>query len=64
MSCSYIVRFVRKDNKPDEEYYYPTLQDAQYHFGLFLDDDSNLYERIEIINIAELQKLEAVHIFT
>ena len=25
----FIVRFVRKDGKPDEEYYYHTLQDYE-----------------------------------
>ena len=43
------VRFVRKDGKPDEEYYYHTLQEAETHKKLFDDDDSDLYERIEII---------------
>ena len=45
----FIVRFVRKDGKPDEEYYYHTLQEAETHKKLFDDDDSDLYERIEII---------------
>ena len=44
------VRFVRKDSKPNEEYNYRTLAEAEYHKNLFLDDDSGLYERIEIIN--------------
>lgn len=45
----FIVKFVRKDGKPDEEYYYYTLQEAVTHKKLFDDDDSDLYERIEII---------------
>ena len=45
----FIVRFVRKDGQPDEEYYYHTLQEAEAHKLLFDDDDSDLYERIEII---------------
>ena len=45
----FIVRFVRKDGKPDEEYYYHTLQKAEALKHLFDDDDSDLYERIEII---------------
>ena len=45
----FIVRFVRKDGKPDEEYYYHTLQEAEAHKKLFDDDDSDPYERIEII---------------
>lgn len=35
--------------RPDEEYYYHTLQEAETHKKLFDDDDSDLYERIEII---------------
>ena len=50
MNELWIVRFVRKDSKPDEEYYYRSLAEAEYHKNLFLDDDSGLYERIEIIN--------------
>ena len=47
---NWIVRFVRKDGKPDEEYYYHTQAEAEYHRNLFQDDDSGLYERIELIN--------------
>lgn len=50
MNELWIVRFVRKDDKPDEEYYYRSLAEAEHHKNLFLDDDSGLYERIEIIN--------------
>ena len=49
MNELWIVRFVRKDGKPDEKYYYRSLVEAEYHKNLFLDDDSRLYERIEII---------------
>lgn len=48
MNNYYIVRFVRVDCGPDEEYYYHTKQEAFSHFNLFLDDDSQLYTRIEI----------------
>ena len=48
-SDAFIVRFIRKDGRPDEEYYYHTLQEAETHKKLFDDDDSDLYERIEII---------------
>lgn len=48
MNNYYIVRFVRADCGPDEEYYYHTEQEAFSHFNLFLDDDSELYKRIEI----------------
>lgn len=50
MNDLWIVKFVRKDGKPDEEYYYYSLADAKYHRDLFLNDDSGLYEKIEIIN--------------
>ncbi len=50
MNELWIVRFVRKDGKPDEEYYYHSLAKAEYHRDLFLNDDSGLYEKIEIIN--------------
>ncbi len=43
----YIVRFNRKDGGV-EEYFYHHLEDAQFHFDLFNEDDSELYESIEI----------------
>jgi len=48
MNNYYIVRFVRADRGPDEEYYYHREQAAIDHYNLFLDDDSGLYNRIEI----------------
>lgn len=48
----YIVRFVRADQQPDEEYYYHDLQLATEHFKLFEDDDSELYRRIELVSYA------------
>ena len=45
----FIVRFERADNKPKEEYFYPTLNDAKFHFNLFKNDDSNLYNTIYLI---------------
>lgn len=44
----YIVRFVRKDGKSDEEYYYHRLEDARKHIDLFKGDESGLYEKIEL----------------
>ena len=44
----YITRFIRRDSKPHEEYFYHSLQEAENHLSLFIDDDSNLYKRIEI----------------
>ena len=48
MNDLWIVKFVRKDGKPDEEYYYHSIAKAEYHRDLFLNDDSGLYEKIEI----------------
>lgn len=50
----WIVRFVRKDGKPDEEYFYHSHADAEHHRDLFQNDDSGLYEKIEVINDADL----------
>lgn len=46
----WIVRFIRRDGKPDEEYYYRTHREAEAHKALFQEDDSDLYETIEIIH--------------
>lgn len=48
----FIVRFVRADHKPDEEYYYNTEEQAREHLALFIDDDSELYSRIELTTYA------------
>ena len=44
----YIVRFTRTNNT-SEEYFYQKQTDAEYHFSLFIDDDSGLYSRIELL---------------
>ena len=59
----FIVRFVRRDGKPDEEYFYNTTGEALYHFELFANDDSGLYTRIEVSRYAEPDKIELVHLF-
>ena len=48
----YVVRFVRSDRWPPglELYYYNDLASAKYHLGLFVDDNSGLYDRVELIN--------------
>ncbi len=46
---NYIVQFKRIDGKPDEEYIYPILDDAEYHFNLFYGDDSGLYKRVSLL---------------
>lgn len=54
----YLVRFVRKDGQPDEVYNYAHRSEAEYHFELFKDDDSGLYDRIElIIDAGHLQSI-------
>ena len=47
----YIVRFVRRDRKSNEEYYYHSLEAAQDHINLFHDDDSGLYKMILLLAI-------------
>ena len=42
----YMVRFVRRDGKPDEEYYYQSFEEAENHFHLFDNDNSGLYKMI------------------
>ena len=49
MDNGYIVRFIRKDDKPVEEFYYHTYEEAFVHLALFRNDDSGLYRRIEIV---------------
>ena len=46
----YLVRFIRKDCQPDEEYYYNKLVDAQNHLDLFRDDNSDLYLQIDLFD--------------
>ena len=58
----YICRFIRNDKQPIEEYYYNSYEDAEYHFSLFKDDDSMLYERIELIS-CETNEIMKTHIF-
>ena len=62
-SEGFIVRFVRKDGKPDEEYLYHTPGEGLYHFELFANDDSGLYTRIEVSRYAEPDKIGLVHLF-
>ena len=42
----YTITFYRRDDQPDEIYYYNHLDEARYHFELFREDDSELYSRI------------------
>lgn len=42
----FLVKFYRKDGKPDEEYFYHSAEEALQHLSLFVGDDSNLYNSI------------------
>lgn len=42
----FLTKFVRKDNQPDEDYWYNTAAEAVDHLCHFADDDSNLYQKI------------------
>lgn len=46
----YITRFIRTDEKPEENYYYQTLEEAEKHLHLFDNDDSGLYRNISILD--------------
>lgn len=51
----YCVRFIRCDNAepPIENYYYWNREDAEIHFNLFKEEDSDfakMYERIQLIS--------------
>ncbi len=46
----YILRCVRRDGKPDEDYPYSELTDALWHIQQFQDDDSDIYEKILVID--------------
>ena len=46
----YIVRFIMADKKPNEDYYYNTIDEARSHYNLFVADDSELYSKIVITN--------------
>ena len=50
MDNGYIVRFIRKDDKPVEEFFYYAYSEAIRHLELFQDDNSGLYKRVEIID--------------
>lgn len=49
----YMVQFVRIDNQPDEEYYYANQSDAMEHLNMFRNDDSGLYQIINVLEIDE-----------
>ena len=44
----YCLTFYPLDGGAREEYYYQNRADAEYHMGLFVNDNSGLYKAIEI----------------
>lgn len=58
----YIVRFIRADEQPDEEYLYRKEKDAMYHFSLFEEDASQLYSLIKVLRICENGEAEIAKI--
>lgn len=48
----FTVRFIRNDSTQNEEYNYHAKKDAEYHFSLFKDDDSGLYQEIVLLRSA------------
>lgn len=63
MDEGYFVRFIRKDNKPVEEFFYHDYEDALDHLALFRDDDSGLYKRIELVTAADDAKSLITQLF-
>jgi len=58
----YIVRFIRADKAPTEEYFYASRADADKHLDTFRDDDSGLYRFIAILN-DETRTVERILVF-
>ena len=49
----FLVRFIRQDPQPVEEYFYQSRAAAMEHFHLFKNDDSGLYRRIDLLDLKE-----------
>lgn len=47
------VRFIMADGGPDEVYEYPFDENAVEHFEMFRNDDSGLYERVQLISVLD-----------
>lgn len=47
----YIVRFMRLDDYPDEEYNYIRKSDAEKHFSMYSTDNSGLYYEIQLSEV-------------
>ena len=59
----FLTRFVRRDGKPAEEYYYRSNEEAEDHQKLFKDDDSGLYARVEVINIKVMKQTAVLNYY-
>lgn len=46
----FVVRFIRKDGQPNEEYYYHELDNAKRHLALFYEDNSDLYKIVLLLD--------------
>lgn len=60
MTDGFVVRFIRCDGRPPEEYFCHAYNEAWEHLSLFGDDDSGLYKRIELIRIGNCTAYETV----
>ena len=47
----YIVRFMRLDDYPDEEYNYIRKSDAEKHFSMYATYNSGLYYEIQLLEV-------------
>ena len=57
MDTRYIVRFIRSDDLPNEEYVYSCIEDAASHYKLFKHDDSCLYSAIQLIESGDSERV-------
>jgi hypothetical protein len=46
----YIIRLIRSDFFPDEEYQYSDFDSAQRHYHLSVEDDPSTYMAVQLIN--------------
>lgn len=56
----FIVRFIRRDRNPSEEYFYNAFNEALYHIHLFRNDGSGLYNKVELVFYSFEYELEEV----
>jgi hypothetical protein len=52
----FMTRFIRRDGRPAEEYYYHSLAEAEHHMNLFRDDDSDLYDHIDVVDLKTMKQ--------